>query len=241
MSNLTIGKIANNSVTLMLTSEQRSEVNRAELLSVSAGFVNTHLHTRFWVTVPNSMGFTHKTRCLCHVESVSGTVEIRDPALQVSALGVRIGGMNPQRIFRNGADVQDVGEVYLPYNQVHTVEPKRAVQPADAANYAAYHPADGTAVGAVLYGALREGPTEAAATFVSSGDTVSSGVLCASPFGKRLEVELFDLVSRKPLSDKNYAHLGTFPNTHQGTPLAHNPVNIKLRLLFLDENDLKDY
>ena len=87
MSNLTIGKTANNSVTLMLTSEQRSEVNRAELLNVSAGFVNTHVHSRFWVTVPNSMGFTHKTRCLCHVESVSGTVEIKDPAWQVSALG----------------------------------------------------------------------------------------------------------------------------------------------------------
>ena len=233
MSNLTIGKIANNSVTLMLTSEQRSEVNRAELLSVSAGFVNTHLHTRFWVTVPNSMGFTHKTRCLCHVESVSGTVEIRDPALQVSALGVRIGGMNPQRIFRNGADVQDVGEVYLSHNQVHTLEPRRAA--------AILQPGPATEAGKILFGSQVAGPVETAAAFVGQGDVVSSGVLCSTPFGKRLEVEVFDLVSRKPLIARALAGAAEFVNTHQATPLADNNVTIKLRLLFLDENDLKDY
>ena len=232
MSNLTIGKIANNSVTLVLSSEQ-SEVNRAELLSVSAGFVNTHLHTRFWVTVPNSMGFTHKTRCLCHVESVSGTVEIRDPALQVSALGVRIGGMNPQRIFRNGADVQDVGEVYLSHNQVHTLEPRRAA--------AILQPGPATEAGKILFGSQVAGPVETAAAFVGQGDVVSSGVLCATPFGKRLEVEVFDLVSRKPLIARALAGAAEFVNTHQATPLADNNVNIKLRLLFLDENDLKDY
>ena len=211
MSNLTIGKIANNSVTLVLTSEQRSEVNRAELLSVSAGFVNTHLHTRFWVTVPNSMGFTHKTRCLCHVESVSGTVEIRDPALQVSALGVRIGGMNPQRVFRNGADVQDVGEVYLSHNQVHTLEPRRDEV---GALLAAFGPAAATEAGAIKYGSEVAGPVETTATFVGQGDVVSSGVLCATPFGKRLEVEVFDLVSRKPLISRALAPLNEFRNTH---------------------------
>ena len=233
MSNLTIGKIANNSVTLVLTSEQRSEVNRAELLSVSAGFVNTHLHTRFWVTVPNSMGFTHKTRCLCHVESVSGTVEIRDPALQVSALGVRIGGMNPQRVFRNGADVQDVGEVYLSHNQVHTLEPRRAA--------AILQPGPAAEAGKILFGSQVAGPVETTATFVGQGDVVSSGVLCSTPFGKRLEVEVFDLVSRKPLIARALAGAAEFVNTHQATPLADNNVTIKLRLLFLDENDLKDY
>jgi len=237
MSNLTIGKIANNSVTLVLSSEQ-TEVNRAELLSVSSGFVNVHLHTRFWVTVPNSMGFTHKTRCLCHVESVSGTVEIRDPALQVSALGVRIGGMNPQRVFRNGADVQDVGEVYLSHNQVHTLEPRRDEV---GALLAAFGPAAATEAGEIQYGSQVAGPVETTATFVGQGDVVSSGVLCATPFGKRLEVEVFDLVSRKPLISRALAPLNEFRNTHQGTPLADNNVNIKLRLLFLDENDLKDY
>ena len=232
MSNLTIGKIANNSVTLVLSSEQ-TEVNRAELLSVSAGFVNTHLHTRFWVTVPNSMGFTHKTRCLCHVESVSGTVEIRDPALQVSALGVRIGGMNPQRVFRNGADVQDVGAVYLSHNQVHTFEPKR--------QSAILQPAPVTEAGKIQFGSQTAGPVETAAAFVGQGDVVSSGVLCATPFGKRLEVEVFDLVSRKPLIARALAGAAEFVNTHQATPLADNNVTIKLRLLFLDENDLKDY
>ena len=238
MSNLTIGKIANNSVTLVLSSEQRSEVNRAELLNVSAGFVNVNLHTRFWVTVPNSMGFTHKTRCLCHVESVSGTVEIRDPALQVSALGVRIGGMNPQRIFRNGADVQDVGEVYLSHNQVHTLEPRRAQV---GALLTAFGPAAATEAGEIKYGSEVAGPVETTATFVGQGDVVSSGVLCATPFGKRLEVEVFDLVSRKPLIARVLAGAAEFVNTHQATPLADNNVTIKLRLLFLDENDLKDY
>ena len=232
MSNLTIGKIANNSVTLVLSSEQ-SEVNRAELLSVSAGFVNTHLHTRFWVTVPNSMGFTHKTRCLCHVESVSGTVEIRDPALQVSALGVRIGGMNPQRVFRNGADVQDVGAVYLSHNQVHTLEPRRQSQ--------VLQPTVMTEAGKIQFDSQTAGPVETAAAFVGQGDVVSSGVLCATPFGKRLEVEVFDLVSRKPLIARALAGANEFVNTHQATPLADNNVTIKLRLLFLDENDLKDY
>ena len=66
-------------------------------------------------------------------------------------------------------------------------------------------------------------------------------MLCATPFGKRLEVEVFDLVSRKPLITRDFAPLNEFVNTHQGTPLADNNVTIKLRLLFLDENDLKDY
>ena len=210
MSNLTIGKIANNSVTLVLSSEQ-SEVNRAELLSVSGAFVNVLLHTRFWVTVPNSMGFTHKTRCLCHVESVSGTVDIRDPALQVSALGVRTGGMNPQRIFRNGADVQDVGEVYLSHNQVHTLEPRRAQV---GALLVAFGPIAATEAGEIKYGSEVAGPVETTATFVGQGDVVSSGVLCATPFGKRLEVEVFDLVSRKPLISRALAPLNEFRNTH---------------------------
>ena len=103
MSNLTIGKIANNSVTLMLCSNA-DEQNKATLHNLKGpGNNDVSVTTRFPVTVPNCVGFTHKTRCLCHVESVSGLVNIRDTASQTTSLGVRVGGMYPQqRVFVTG-------------------------------------------------------------------------------------------------------------------------------------------
>jgi hypothetical protein len=128
--------------------------------------------------------------------------------------------------------------VYLSHNQVHTLEPRRAQV---CALLTAFGPAAATEAGEIKYGSEVAGPVETTATFVGQGDVVSSGVLCATPFGKRLEVEVFDLVSRKPLIARALAGANEFRNTHQGTPLADNNVTIKLRLLFLDENDLKDY
>ena len=74
MSNLTIGKIVNNTVTLIL-STHANETNLVTHGSIVVAGVSYQIHTKFSVNVPNYLGFTHKTRCLCHVESVTGTVD----------------------------------------------------------------------------------------------------------------------------------------------------------------------
>ena len=234
MSNLTIGKIANNSVTLVLSSHA-NEVNKATLHNVKDVAGNDiSIHTRFAVSVPNCVGFTHKTRCLCHVESVSGKVDIQNVANQVVALGVRVGGMYPQRVFRNGKDVQDLGEVYLPDNQVVENETLRTSGAGLLANF------NNSNIASIND---EEGPNTKKVTFLAQGDVISNGVLCTTPFGKRLEVEVFPFISRLKFCPSDLvAHLnGLGGGAVEGTPLASSPVTIKLRLLFLDENDLKDY
>eukprot|EP01051_Picozoa_sp_SAG22_P012306 SAG22_NODE_1265_length_4958_cov_61.157440_4_plen_73_part_00 len=52
MSNLTIGKIANNSMTLVLSSNKTSG------------------NFDFEVTIPNNSGFPNKTRCLLQIQTV---------------------------------------------------------------------------------------------------------------------------------------------------------------------------
>ena len=66
-------------------------------------------------------------------------------------------------------------------------------------------------------------------TFTADGDLVSDGVLCQSPFGKQICVTLFNAVSHEQI-----VH-GT------NVFLAGAPVLIKLRLLFLDNEDLKEF
>ena len=226
MSNLTIGKIVNNIVTLIL-STHANEANLVTYGSIVVAGVSYQIHTKFSVNVPNYLGFTHKTRCLCHVESVSGTVEIENPVEIVVASGVKIGGVTPQRVFRNGKDTQDVGAVYLSDNQF-------AEQQVTRANYVA---AD--AFGPARYVENAVVLPQREAIFTSPGDVINNGLLCSTPFGKRLEVELYELNSRQSLCPEGATFFGV-GNCRQ-TPLANNPITIKMRLLFLDEDDLKDY
>ena len=88
------------------------------------------------------------------------------------------------------------------------------------------------------------GPHEKKATFLSQGDVINNGLLCTTPFGKRLDVEVFSLINRLPFCPPNLAaHLNANTYTHEPCTVAGFPLAItsKLRLLFLDENDLKDY
>ena len=213
MSNLTIGKIVNNSVTLVLhtadiTAATRGQADRTIVPAIGL-LPATESHADFFVNIPNSMGFTHKTRCLCRVESVSGVVSTaNEPARQIGSLGVRITGMYPRNVFKNGHDDLCLGVVH-------------------------FHSSDD--------GALRDfpGPWTAQETangvYLGVGDIINDGVLCQSPFGKRLRVEVYELSTGTRLSPPSYNAYG------KETPLADNDLTVKLRLLFLDENDLKDY
>ena len=71
--------------------------------------------------------------------------------------------------------------------------------------------------------------------YLGVGDIINDGVLCQSPFGKRLRVEVYELSTGYKLVPPGYAVYG------KQTHLADNDLTIKIRLLFLDENDLKDY
>ena len=213
MSNLTIGKIANNSVTLVLHTADNSiqgQLSPDRAIVPAAGALPaTESHADFFVNIPNSMGFTHKTRCLYRVESVSGVVSTaNEPARQIGSLGVRITGMYPRNVFKNGHDDLCLGVVH-------------------------FHSSDD--------GALRDfpGPWTAQETangvYLGVGDIINDGVLCQSPFGKHLRVEVYELSSGTRLSPIGYAAYG------KQSHLAENDLTVKLRLLFLDENDLKDY
>ena len=213
MSNLTIGKIVNNSVTLVLhtanlTAATRGQADRTIVPAIGL-LPATESHADFFVNIPNSMGFTHKTRCLYRVESVSGVVSTaNEPARQIGSLGVRITGMYPRNVFKNGHDDLCLGVVH-------------------------FHSSDD--------GALRDfpGPWTAQETangvYLGVGDIINDGVLCQSPFGKHLRVEVYELSSGTRLSPIGYAAYG------KQSHLAENDLTVKLRLLFLDENDLKDY
>jgi len=67
--------------------------------------------------------------------------------------------------------------------------------------------------------------------FATSGDILNNGVLCQSPFGRHMELELINLSTGNPLCTEM---------THSERP-ENKPVIIKMRLLFLDDEDLKDF
>jgi len=77
-------------------------------------------------------------------------------------------------------------------------------------------------------------------TFSGDGDILQEGVMSQSPFGKRLRITIKDLVTNE------VAYSSFRPQGADGTnsPFAHpknHPVVLKLRLLFLDNEDLKDF
>jgi len=62
------------------------------------------------------------------------------------------------------------------------------------------------------------------------------GVLCQTPFGKTLSVKLFDAVTRSLLGTNMVHTLGGVPNI-----VGKFPTSIVIRLLFLTNEDLKDF
>ena len=194
MSNLTIGKIANNSVTLVLSS-QTTAVSPVEVHADSAGNPN---HADFSLTLPNLVGFPHKSRCLCHIESITAVVS---PALSpgVGVIGVVIEGMAPHKVFRNGGEHGYVGFLTLKSSAVSDDD-------------------DNTDV------------SMCGETFTASGDIITNGVMCQSPFGKRIRVRCYNATTHTLLT-------GVAGNVF----LTGQPVVLKLKLLFLDNDDMKDF
>ena len=213
MSDLTFGKIVNNSVTLFLSSHDTGR--DAVTLAVA------NKHNDFFVNLPHHPSFTKKTRCLAFVESVTtarfqltsqALVETQD-GVQPVVLGVEIKEMTPQNMMFDKDIVPYVGIVQR---------------------------TDGSGYSMVKDAYANQNPT--GNTFVSHGDIIHNGILCHSPFGKRIRVRLVNLGN----IDANTTGMG--PNlfgSEQAVASNHNPtanpVHIKLRLLFLDNDDLKDY
>ena len=77
-------------------------------------------------------------------------------------------------------------------------------------------------------------------TVNKGGDTFSKGVLAQSPFGKSLGIRLLDVVTLKPLTHATAATAiapGNVQAPHEfGSKVG---VSLVLKILFLDEEDMK--
>ena len=175
MSDLTIGKIVNNSVTLVLSSES---ADKAVTLNV-AGKTND-----FFVDLPYHPGFAGKNRCLVFVESV--TTARHDNS--TSFVAGSNGGSNIDYEDFNYVQQPIVLAVSIPaitqtstmYNQ-DIVPYVGVVQRTDGGGYGA-----GT-------GDHTANCNLAGDTYVSQGDIIHNGILCQSPFGKRLRVTILNV------------------------------------------------
>ena len=183
MSNLTVGKIVNNSVTLVLSSSG-AKTTRPTLAD----------HTQFEVNLPNINGFPHKTRCLCQLQSVrtGGTSSANDR--YIGCLGVDIPQMAPHNLYTDNGQSGLVGVVDQQFL---------------------------SNIGAT---AATAGPGQ---TYTNHQSFLESSVLCQSPFGKRLTVTIKDMATNSRVTN----HPAIIGKT----------IVVKLRLLFLDNEDLKDF
>eukprot|EP01051_Picozoa_sp_SAG22_P007618 SAG22_NODE_542_length_9294_cov_156.554649_6_plen_217_part_00 len=216
MSNLTLGKIANNSLTLVLSSDK------------------TTGNFDFEVDVTNSAGFPHKTRCLIQVQMVDiGFLDILAARSLTSAtfhgntVAVSIDGLSTMTKTFVATDLDDTSVLRAGRREhegyIGVLPFKSALTPL---------PTTG----------LQGSPSQfcfASATYSTDGDILNHGVLCESPFGKRLRVSLKDATT-----GKRFLHNIAGDPTGAGDPNTdpdNFPVTIKLRLLFLDNEDLKDF
>ena len=172
MSNLTIGKIANNSMTLVLCSSDGSD----------GSFDNFD----FEINVPNIAGFPHKTRCLLQVQSIElGTLDILAADATGKAfnnvIGVKIDGLSSMtKVFSNGGTNSvgySAGSGAVHYEGYVGILPFRAGMTPDLDNGLQGLPSQ------YAFGSL---------TYATDGDILNHGVLCESPFGKRLRIQLVE-------------------------------------------------
>ena len=219
MSDLTIGKIVNNSVTLVLSSES---ADKAVTLNV-AGKTND-----FFVDLPYHPGFAGKNRCLVFVESVTTARHDNSTAFVAGSNG----GSN--------IDYEDFNYVQQPIVlavSIPAITQTSTMYNQDIVPYVGVvQRTDGSGYGAGI-GDQSGNCNLAGDTYVSQGDIIHNGILCQSPFGKRLRVtilnvtqpgnKLFDLYNAN--GDLLAGHL---PST--------KPIVIKMRILFLDNDDLKE-
>ena len=189
MSNLTVGKIANNSVTLLLNSRQGKKPDGTDFIAAGNVGFNAESKAHFRINLSNVNGFPHKTRCLCQVQSVrlmgsNGADEF------VGSLGVEIREMAPHTLYDGTNGLSGF---------VGTVD-------------------NNNAQNATI--------SQAGTTFVNYDNFLDSCVVCQSPFGKQLSVRLVDTKTGNTLAQAR---------------MAQEHITIKLRLLFLDNEDLKDF
>ena len=221
MSDLTIGKIVNNSVTLVLSSES---ADKAVTLNV-AGKTND-----FFVDLPYHPGFAGKNRCLVFVESVT-TSRHDNSATFVS------GTTNGDNVdFEEANYVQQpiVLAVSIPaitqtstmYNQ-DIVPYVGVVQRTDASGYSSGMGGDATS----------DSFNNTGDTYVSEGDIIHNGILCQSPFGKRLRVTILNVTQPGNKLFDLYQANGDLLAGHLP---SSKPIVIKMRILFLDNDDLKE-
>ena len=225
MSNLTVGKIANNLVTLIINSADGDEVKPIERVGAPALVSNATIRNTantgsmdFFVNLPNGTGFPHKTRCLLQVVSLThnkiglatnDAATVAHPVANLGlysyeyskVLGVEIAGLTSQIVSSNSLNTALVG----------VLTHKGGMTQSTATN-------DGDGL-----------------TFSGDGDILQEGVMSQSPFGKRLRITIKDLV-------KNEVAYSSFtPQDHVFQHPKNHPVVLKLRLLFLDNEDLKDF
>lgn len=75
-------------------------------------------------------------------------------------------------------------------------------------------------------------------TSQSSSSLLDTGTMCQNPFGTQLKVQIFDVNTHKILGTDQRHSQGKFPLPNV---IEKWPTTIVLRLLFLDNEDLKDF
>ena len=221
MSDLTIGKIVNNSVTLVLSSES---ADKAVTLNV-AGKTND-----FFVDLPYHPGFAGKNRCLVFVESVTTARHDNSDTFVAGSNG----GSNIDYEDFNYVQQPIVLAVSIPaitqtstmYNQ-DIVPYVGVVQRTDASGYSSGMGGDATS----------DSFNNTGDTYVSEGDIIHNGILCQSPFGKRLRVTILNVTQPGNKLFDLYNANGVLLPGH--LPSSY-PIVIKMRILFLDNDDLKE-
>jgi len=221
MSNLTIGKIVNNSVTLVLSSDS---ADKAVTLNVA------NKTNDFFVDLPYHPGFAGKNRCLVFVESVTTSRHDNSSAFVAGSNG----GSNVDYEDFNYVQQPIVLAVSIPaitqtstmYNQ-DIVPYVGVVQRTDGSGYS-------SGMGGA---ATSDSFNNTGDTYVSEGDIIHNGILCQSPFGKRLRVTILNVAQP---GNKLFDLYGADGVLLAGHLPSSKPIVIKMRILFLDNEDLKE-
>ena len=236
MSNLTIGKIANNSVTLIIA----THAPEVDLSTYTVGSASALNNADVQLTLPNIVGVPHKTWCLCFVESVTGSADAR---VAPAGILVTVNEMAPQKVYYNQQENSIVGCVTLkPHMIGDSANVTRTTTGVSRTFNNASGPVAATA-SAIEALTFKEGTTHTMTegigtvgntevTYTNDGDIINNGIICQSPFGKRINVVLKNLKTKNPLLPLGGGDDDIF---------AGNNITIKMRLLFLDNEDLKDF
>ena len=205
----TWGKYANNIHTLNITQEL-------------VGY-KKHDDIKFTATIPQN-GFPHKNRCLVMIDSLSF------------------------RLHKPGNNQGAVSTYVTAYTSI-TAEPSLAVSLDGLGVMNSYDTVNkqNDVVGVVdLYinkGSATAITSRSVRSVNKGGDIFSKGVLAQSPFGKSLGIRLLDAVTLKPLTHVLAATAiapGTAGANTTGFPFGIKVgVSLVLKILFLDEEDMK--